>query len=223
MTGKPAWQRKKLFIFLTRYLCSLQLVGLLSPSPFCYDRKYLFNLECYWYHKKHYCNNPVLWHYWDIWILRLFLGLLILLFFLCCPSQSDLFSGSGCMWDANCPAVRSTAKTSRSHKTCGSCILTQNHPSFQEPLTWNITALLCFSSYLGRGRPQWRTWGASRTSHICHLTRGAEESVDVAEFKNTAVAFDVGLLYGDIFWSYLFICSAKLALSVGSESVMLPP
>lgn len=49
----------------------------------------------------------------------------------------------------------------------------------------------------------------SRTSYTHHLPHGAGEPVDVAEFLNTAVAFDDGLLYSDIFWS-LFIYYIRL-------------
>lgn len=97
MTGKPMWQMKKLIIFLTHYLFSFSPLFCSHLVLFAGIGS-IFSLACYWYQKKAYCNNPVLWHYWDIWILRPFMGLLSLPFLLCYPSQSDLFSGSGCMW-----------------------------------------------------------------------------------------------------------------------------
>lgn len=89
VTGKSTWQMEKLFPFLTHCLFFLQLVILLSPSAFCCDMQY---------QKKHYFNNPILWHYWHIWILRPFMCLLILPSLLWYHSRSHLFSGSGCMW-----------------------------------------------------------------------------------------------------------------------------
>lgn len=81
------------------YIFFLQLLVLFSPNPFCSDRHYFFSVACYWYQK----ITIAITKYFDTiaifeLILRPALDLFILPFLLWYPSQSDFFSGSGCMW-----------------------------------------------------------------------------------------------------------------------------